>query len=317
MVQQPLRVDDNVNIDIWQVSPLTALMNALQGPSDQERAQRRLLKTQEDLRAILSVERWELDLGAPVLELKHLLPAQEVHRSELILNEPTFKAFAQDHKSCSLLIQGDTDVVRITPISGITLFSASLYQSLAAYGGRYRPLVFFCGNHTFESDPSSGGAGLFRCLILQLLALESFSTADFLQHVDPLKVEAGHLETLRKVFIMLLKQLPGDLTIFCIIDGVNYYENNHFEFGMRVAIDCLVGMAEDYDIQAAVKVLVTGVVPTKSIGTHPHFETGLHVLDMADMDDDEDEDYVQDDGEKRPPLSKTVLGVRIAETFGL
>jgi hypothetical protein len=39
--------------------------------------------------------------------------------------------------------------------------------------------------------------------------------------------------------------------------------------------------------------------------------------DMADMDGDEDEAYVQDDGEKRMPLSKPALGVRIAETFGL
>ncbi|KAH6670275.1 hypothetical protein F5X68DRAFT_265030 [Plectosphaerella plurivora] len=317
MVLQCINIEGEVNIDVWQESSLTTLIQTLQGPSDQERAERRRLTSPSDLSTMLTVRDWELDVGLHVQIRKHLIPVSEGYKAESILVQPAFRGFAQDHKSCSLLIQGDTKIARITPISGVTLFSSTLYHSLAAHPTRFRPLVFFCGNHTFETVPSSGGAGIFRCLILQLLQLEKLATSDIPRFFNVQKIEEGDMEALCKVFILLVKQLRGDLTLFCIIDGVNYYENTPFEYGMRCAVDALINMAEDHDIEAAVKVLVTSVIPTQAIGTHPNFESGLHVLEMAEMEKNEGEDFADDEGEKRPPFPDPTMGIRIAETFGL
>lgn len=326
MVFQPNRVlEEEARVDIYQDSPLDNLIHALQGPSDQVREERRQLASQDDLYAILAVRNWRLDTGAALLERRQLITVEDAHRAELVLQVPSFIAFAGSYKSANFFVHGTPEALQATglfPISGLSLFAKALHDTLReAVNARYRPLVFFCGNHTFASDPSTGAAGLFRCLILQLLRKFTFDMAGIPNYVDIAKLETGDLESLRRVFIMLAQQLPGSETLFIVIDGICYYENTAYEHDLRIAIDCLLGMADDYNISACVKLLLTSVLPYPGIASHPLFEEG-DVLSLGDVEEivdniaaaDKEDD---DDGKRSFPPFGPAWKVRVAETFGM
>ncbi|KAI1324565.1 hypothetical protein F5Y16DRAFT_411940 [Xylariaceae sp. FL0255] len=86
---------------------------------------------------------------------------------------------------------------------------------------------FFCGKHLDQEDGISGPQGLLRSLITQLLLqflppqpnLSGINSHEFLRDCYQLKFPA-----LCEVFWLLFEQLPASSTVYCLIDGVAYYE---------------------------------------------------------------------------------------------
>ena len=56
--------------------------------------------------------------------------------------------------------------------------------------------------------------------------------------------------------------LPEDATLFCIIDSIIYYERQAYVDPMLDVIGDILGLAADKSLKTALKVFVTGPLPT-------------------------------------------------------
>ncbi|KAL5365334.1 hypothetical protein BJX96DRAFT_179746 [Aspergillus floccosus] len=84
-------------------------------------------------------------------------------------------------------------------------------------------LAFFCNAHTRSTDPDSGPSGMMRILIGQLLQSHpgfDLSIVTKLRHL-----RRDDVPGLCEVFHDLVLQLPADVVVFCIGDGVTEFED--------------------------------------------------------------------------------------------
>jgi hypothetical protein len=85
-------------------------------------------------------------------------------------------------------------------------------------------LSFFCGSHTRADDFDFGVGGMMRSLISQLL----LSYPGFGLHVVR-RIQAADLLSIAdlcQIFFLLIAQLPQHKMVFCLLDGVTYFEEN-------------------------------------------------------------------------------------------
>ena len=78
----------------------------------------------------------------------------------------------------------------------------------------------------------------------------SFITADKLK-----KLKDHDIPLLCNLFVKLMKQLPEGQVVFCLIDGVSFYEINRLTNDFIVVVDALVALIGDKKLSAVVKLL--------------------------------------------------------------
>jgi hypothetical protein len=107
---------------------------------------------------------------------------------------------------------------------------------------------------------------MLRSLIAQLLCDYDYNMRTELPpHVDSFLLEQGNIEQLSLVLVWLIRQLPWDVTLFCLVDGIVFYEREEFENPMLDAMGPILGLAADEYVSATVKVLVTSPWPTSTV----------------------------------------------------
>lgn len=138
-------------------------------------------------------------------------------RSGVIMPTPQFRDWLVNASSQELLIHGNSDPL---PISPLTLFCALLVQNLRRLNN-FWTVAFFCGCHPYEEY--GGARTLITSLIAQLLQKRPFDLS-FIQHDHVYQMDLGNVKTFCFVFGQLVRQIDPDDTVFCIIDGINFYE---------------------------------------------------------------------------------------------
>ncbi|KAI1148686.1 hypothetical protein F4825DRAFT_433076 [Nemania diffusa] len=125
----------------------------------------------------------------------------------------------------------------VTPMSG---FCATLISSLME-SKHNTVLFFFAGEHYKLDSPDHRGNGpnsLMRSLISQLLACSALAEPDltFLSREYLEDLENYELEALYDLFDNLMQQLPPTSELYCIIDGISWYEQQRWLYDLeRVA----------------------------------------------------------------------------------
>jgi hypothetical protein len=147
--------------------------------------------------------------------------------------------------------------------------SASFMQSLRTRD-RFVSLVFFCGRHVEFEDASVGGAALIASFVAQLLQRHYANAVFSQQDIDLESLRVGDRDALCQQFEWLVRQLPRDKTLMCVIDSVDAYETEELEVDMRTVLHHLLGLTRDKSISAVIKVLVTSA--TGTIGVHEEFQ---------------------------------------------
>ena len=104
-----------------------------------------------------------------------------------------------------------------------------------------------------------------RSLIVQLLQQQTFDTTMLSKDINLEGVAGGDLEHLCRLFVWLVRRIPRDMTLVCIIDGLVYYERDDYEAGMLKAMKILLGLVRDRDLGLHIKVLATNPSPTDSV----------------------------------------------------
>lgn len=166
--------------------------------------------------------------------------------------------------------------------SGLSLFCASLAGSLAERAPRFLRVLFFCGLHV---DPPainghSGGRAMVESFICQLLCQYDFRGRLLLHEASQDQIRQGDLDELRALYERLVRELPSDVVLFCLIDGIMYYKREEFRENIERVLRTVLQVSADNSNSAAVKVLITS--PTKTTDVREPFPEHL-ILSMDSM----------------------------------
>ncbi|KAI1124010.1 hypothetical protein F5Y10DRAFT_269553 [Nemania abortiva] len=142
-----------------------------------------------------------------------------------LLKRPYFESWMRDRRSSILLAEDDVTVNR-RPVSPVSGFCADIAENLSNRNSGTTALLY-CARWQVSTDPTSGPKGMMRTLIAQLLDCPSMKTNLNLEFMTSDKLEAykrHELKPLCDLFITLVDQLPPGTDVFCIIDGISWYE---------------------------------------------------------------------------------------------
>lgn len=240
---------------------------------------------------------------------EQLLPRGDVARAQQIVHDThsLFESWLVSPTSTRLLVHGNFSGLMLQT-SALSSFCATLTKAFRARK-RYLCLVWFCGRHLgsgsshseaddddsdTDDDASSGsedGYGDFysdetrlqplkamlRSLIAQLLCDHDFGSGNLLagaSGIDPERVEAGSLLHLRRLLGWLVRQLPEEMTLFLLLDGVCFYERDEFVDPLLDVLGDVLGLAGDESVGAAVKVLLTSPWPTSVVRAAFEYDGG-------------------------------------------
>lgn len=211
---------------------------------------------------------------------KVTVPAPEQARAEQLIRTSQIREWLTGPTSSQLLVHGNYD--RRAYISGLSLFCMSLAHTLSERVPRFIPLVFFCGLHTEPlQDAHTGGRALLQSFIRQLLCQYDFNGDSI--PVEPEKVDyvqQGDLSTLCTLFKRLVRMLPKGVALFCLVDGVVYYEREEFLDDLGRVLMTILQLSGQEGMQAPVKVLLTS--PTRTSVVRQPFPDDM-ILSMEGM----------------------------------
>ncbi|KAI0877667.1 hypothetical protein GGS24DRAFT_497597 [Hypoxylon argillaceum] len=233
----------------------------------------------------------EVDMDAIEAKGKHL-PHQDRARTEQIVSSQVFQDWIVSPRPSRLMIYGDFSPFHMTT-STLSVFCKTLTKAFRSRK-RYLCLVWFSSFHLGDDDESDIDSSdseddiddglehtydgednynlgtrqrvikrMVRSFIVQLLCDHDFGPGHLLPpDVDPDVIEQGHsLSQLRRLFSWLVRQLPEEITLVCLVDGISFYEREEFEDPMLDALGDILELTAS-NMPATVKVLVTSPRPS-------------------------------------------------------
>ncbi|KAL4768475.1 hypothetical protein BDW60DRAFT_219619 [Aspergillus nidulans var. acristatus] len=163
----------------------------------------------------------EKDLAANLDNVWHLpLPYQ--NRLFATMQTPKLHAWITTPNSSALFLNLNTPAV--SPLHASSSFlPAKLVQSVNEQPSEnIITLAFFCGAHARPTDSHSGPQGTMRSLVAQLLESHPGFDLQTVRKVAQLRGDDVH--GLCEIFHNLIDQLPADVVVFCVVDGVTAFE---------------------------------------------------------------------------------------------
>ena len=204
------------------------------------------------------------------LRLIYTLSSASQDRAVVLITSSEIETWLTCTSSCALLINGQMllcdNEARHSPL---TYFCAKLVESilarspssLANSGSRAVVVRWFCGQHTnMQTDPDGHPPGMLNNLLSQLihqllrraprLTLGKITTPD----------RDLELSDLCHLFVLLVEAFPAGTILFCILDGISYYEDAERQVECMEAMSMLaslVNRSHNAINGALVKLLIT------------------------------------------------------------
>jgi hypothetical protein len=216
--------------------------------------------TREDIINLLDTPAFHLNDVEHILEIRELIPNEDRARAERLLNAREFRNWIMAPRSQELLIHGDFTGTR--RVSGLSWLCCCLLHALQQTQ-RFYSLTFFCGCHLDATDPHAGGRGIIRSLLLQLLWRQEYTLRD--EGVNWELIQAGDIHHLCFLFELVLRHLSPDSVVFCIIDGIKYYERDQYLPEMYEVLRFLLDLTQGDRLQSVFKLLVASPSPTTEV----------------------------------------------------
>ena len=188
-----------------------------------------------------------------------------ITESKGVLESRRFREWLGSDASAVMFIEGgfsSQSYGRHTPMS---LISTAVIESFEDH----EPAVaihFFCSSHTSSNDPVKGPHGMMRSLICQILRLFSVKLDFVTSRRYREQLQTYNLRTLCHCFAKLVRQLPMDTVLICVIDSINLFEKKDWEEDCRKAINDLRDLADDDELGALFKLLMTSPSRSRYVG---------------------------------------------------
>jgi hypothetical protein len=180
-------------------------------------------------------------------------------RVRYLLRTDEFDSWITKHQSSLLLVEGYLPHIT-QAVTSLSVFGSTLVSSLVNSPSSV-VLFFFGGLHTDEDGTSySGPSGLIRSLITQLLLNDklpkhelNFLTEDFIA-----ACEEENIKALCELFERLVLQVPSYTQVFCVLDGLAWYEQHPWTSDLHYIADMFghLAMQMDRTQMRALKVLI-------------------------------------------------------------
>lgn len=216
-----------------------------------------------------------------VNDLANTLSQKAKRKADRVVQTESFGRWMKSLKPAKLLIQGDFRGSRT--VSPLSLLTANLTEVARADPSRFVTLVFFCACHLDpEEDAFTGGRALIQSLISQLLLQQpviNISPSPWELH--PERIGQGDLQQLCQLFGLLVNRLPSEITLFCFIDGVVFYERDGLIAEAQFVLSEILRVVGGHIAQANVKLLITS--PWRTEMAHQFFQDDHEVLHMQAM----------------------------------
>ena len=179
---------------------------------------------------------------------------REQERTEYFMASSRFKQWLTSRHSEVMLVNGSGDTSnRCSPIS----FACGLLVSSLGSFPSTITLNFFCAFHTDSNDPETGSRMMLASLVCQLLEKHQGFDLSFLVADQKYDLQDHEIDTLCSLFKNLIRQLPDGQLVFCMIDGVSYYEYGDRRDDTCKVLAMLVALTDDEKVNAIVKLMIS------------------------------------------------------------
>jgi hypothetical protein len=201
-----------------------------------------------------------------IIDNSNGIPMQHRNRASQVAGTSQFRDWMVAATSRELLVCTEHGIDAGQAAASLSLLYATLVRAL-----RIRQYhigtVFFCGMHVSQDDENKniGADALIRSLIVQILRYHVFDTTQLPWEVDLGRVAAGDLRELCGLFSWLVKRLPREVALVCLVDGISYYDCDEHEGDMLVVLDCLLGLVREQGLSATLKFMATSEEATESM----------------------------------------------------
>ncbi|KAI1157804.1 hypothetical protein F5B18DRAFT_643541 [Nemania serpens] len=213
---------------------------------------------QEDLLEFLDLTHLVTEDLEYITHQRELIFSRGQDRTEQIMKSPKLRKWLVEPDSRELLIHGHSEPL---PVSSISLFCAILVQNLRRVES-FKSAAFFCGCHPYNDY--GGARALIMSLLSQLLQQQSFDLS-FIDHEIVYRMDSGETQAFCYVFGRLVEQVRRTETVFCVIDGINFYEYNG-EQPLEEMADVLRFLLDLADERGPIyKILVTSPSSTEDV----------------------------------------------------
>lgn len=154
---------------------------------------------------------------------QRLRPTRQ-QRAAWLMQNLKFQRWFSTNESQMLIVDGMELSTNSLATSPLTFLVALLMKALEGLPGAV-PITFFCGFHATPGDGLEGAQGMMRSIIFQLLLQNWDFDCAFIEEGFLKQVLDYEISQLCGLFRNLLTSAPDNTTIFCIIDGVSWFEN--------------------------------------------------------------------------------------------
>ncbi|KAL8894995.1 MAG: hypothetical protein Q9192_003908 [Flavoplaca navasiana] len=204
------------------------------------------------------------------LRLVHTLSIASQDRAVALIMSPRLQAWLTNTSSAMMLVNGhmfsNEDEARQSPLS---FLCAKLIDDVLNRSRRSDSMVnhsnigirWFCGLHTdIRRDPDAHPKGMMNSMVSQLInqALDRFS--GFSMGDSSLLDRGLDLGNLNSIFDSLVMTLTGETILFCLIDGISYYEIEDRENECEEVLSMLTSLVrrcQQIDHGPVIKFMVT------------------------------------------------------------
>lgn len=224
--------------------------------------------THADLLDILNV-----NAEAPIEDFRRIHRAcQSVEPSDSqiaqgIFEGARFKEWLSADDSAALFIEGGPALAFHGRFASLSLMSCLVIECLEGK----EPAIsihHFCRRHISSKDSIQGPQGMMRSLICQVLRLFhnqvnlSFTSSRRYRE----QLESHNLHILCDCFANVVKQLPADTVLFCIIDSIDCFEKHEWAEDCRFMIREIQDILHEYEYGPVFKLLLTSPVRSRYVG---------------------------------------------------
>lgn len=213
-----------------------------------------------------------------VKELDSTLSERDKSKADQVVQMQFFETWMRSLKPAKLLIHGDFRESRT--VSPLSLLTATLAEAVRPDQLRFVTLVFFCACHLDPGeDDFTGGRALIEALITQLLQQQPhMSISPLPWEFEPDLIRRRDLQQLCLLFSLLVHGLPREVTLFCFIDGIAFYERDEFIDETEFVMTEVLRLVGDPTLQANVKLLITS--PWRTNMAHQFFQEDDEIIHM-------------------------------------
>ena len=234
------------------------------------------------------------DQISPVLDIERCLELADeldpiaIDRASWVMGAQEFQSWLEITSSRAILINGNSDPMDNT--SPLSLFCAHMTHLFVA-AKSVIVISYFCGLHMDPiTDGRSNAQSMMISLIGQLLLQARQKHVQFdlsFMVKEKLQLLAEHdVKTSCRIFRDLVIQLPKDMVIFCVIDGISLYESANGVADLLLVWQRLNELLAHKKLKAVMKLLATSPGQTSYLHDENIITLGDVLLMPEEIDGD-------------------------------